>query len=160
MYNMTGALEKTETQSGFTLVELMIVVAVMGILATVALPAYNEYILRAKLTEAFDALSQSKVKMEQSFQDNRRYATTAGGTACPAAAIVSNGLKYFTVTCAVTAAAAPLDEFYTITATGIASTPTALFAYTITPTAKATTATKWGPTSATCWVVKPSGDCY
>lgn len=161
MYTMTGAREKAKAQSGFTLIELMIVIAIVGILTTIALPAYNEYILRSKLTEAFNALSESKVKMEQSFQDNRRYATSAGGAACPASATANaSGLKYFTVACAVTAEAAPVDEFYTITATGVAGTPTALFTYTITPTTKATTSTKWGATSTTCWVAKAGGDCY
>ena len=146
------------TQSGFTLVELMIVVAIVAILASVALPAYSDYVLRSKLTEAFNALSDSKVKMEQSFQDNRRYATVAGGADCPAIAVPA-GLKYFTISCTVTPAAAPVDEFYTLTATGIAGSPTALFTYTITPAAKATVATKWGATSATCWVVKSGGVC-
>ncbi len=150
---------RAKTQSGFTLIELMIVIAIVGILASVALPAYNEYILRAQLTEAFNALSESRVKMEQSFQDNRRYATAAGGEACPALAIPGN-LKYFTVACAVTPADGAADEFYTLTATGISGSPTASFTYTVTPAAKATTATKWSTTSTTCWLIKASGECY
>ena len=147
-------------QSGFTLIELMIVIAIVGILASVALPAYNEYILRARLTEALNELSDNKVKMEQSFQDNRRYAKVAGGTVCPDAVPTTVTRKYFTISCAVTAAAAPVDEFYTITATGLAGTPTSAFTYTVTPTAKATTATKWSTTSTSCWIVKASGECY
>lgn len=149
-----------KTQSGFTLIELMIVVAIVGILASVALPSYTEYLLRAKLTEAFTTLSDSRVKMEQSFQDNRRYATTAGGGDCPAAALSTN-LKHFTIACVVTPAAGGADESYTLTATGIASSPTANFAYTITSAnVKATTSTKWSTTSTSCWLAKKSGECY
>lgn len=151
---------REQAQLGFTLIEVMITIAIIGILASVAVPAYTEYLLRAKLTEAFTALSDSRVKMEQSFQDNRRYATVAGGTICPAAAL-STGLKYFTITCAVTPAAGAVDAFYTLTATGNTGSPTALFAYTITSAnVKATTATKWSTTSTTCWLAKKSGECY
>jgi type IV pilus assembly protein PilE len=151
-----------KAQSGFTLIEVMIVVAIVAILASIALPAYTAYLLRGKLTEAFNALSENRIKMEQSFQDNRRYATTAGGTAC-AVAIPSG--KYFTFACVVTpadpAATPPSDESYTITATGIAGSPTSAFSYTIDSAyVKATTATSWGITSTACWLAKSSGDCY
>jgi len=89
-------------QSGFTLIEVMIVVAIVAILAAVALPSYADYVLRSKLTEAFNALSDSRVKMEQSYQDNRRYAKTALGTDCPDIIVSSqSNLKYFTIVCAV-----------------------------------------------------------
>ncbi|MEO8410882.1 MAG: fimbrial assembly protein, partial [Propionivibrio sp.] len=99
------------------------------------------------------------VKMEQSFQDNRRYATTANGAACPVSAIASTGLKYFTLACAVTGNSG-VNDAYTITATGVAGSPTAAFTYTVTPTAKATTATKWSVTSTACWVIDSAGGCY
>jgi len=152
-------------QSGFTLIEVMIVVAIVAILAAVALPSYADYVLRSKLTEAFNALSDSRVKMEQSYQDNRRYAKTALGTDCPDIIVSSqSNLKYFTIVCAVVAANAaatpPTDETYTITATGIAGTPTAAFIYTINNTnAKGTTTTKWSSTATTCWTAKKSGEC-
>ena len=151
--------EHRKTQSGFTLVELMIVVAIVAILASIALPAYTEYILRAKLTEAFNTLSDDKVKMEQSFQDNRQYATVALGAVCPVVPAPIT-LKDFTISCDVIPAVAPVDESYTITATGIAGSATAQFTYTITPTLKGTSSDKWGTTSTTCWIVKSSGDCY
>ena len=69
---------------GFTLVELLVVVAIVGILAAIAVPQYGDYVLRGKIAEASATLSQHRVKMEQFFQDNRTYAaacTTAGSIA-------------------------------------------------------------------------------
>ena len=59
---------------GFTLIELMIAVAIIAILAAIAIPSYSEYVRRGRVTEAISALSGMRVKMEQYFQDNRTYA--------------------------------------------------------------------------------------
>jgi len=57
-------------QKGFTLIELMIVVAIIGILAAVALPAYQDYTVRAKVTELILAGSAGKVQVAEFFQVN------------------------------------------------------------------------------------------
>lgn len=55
----------SRTQKGFTLIELMIVVAIIGILAAIALPAYQDYTNRAKVTEVIGAASASKVAVAE-----------------------------------------------------------------------------------------------
>ncbi len=63
---------------GFSLVELMVVVAVVAILALVAMPAYTNYVIRGKLTEAFNQLGGLAMSLEQYYQDNRTYAGACG----------------------------------------------------------------------------------
>lgn len=60
-------------QRGFTLIEVMIVVAIVAILAAVALPNYSEYVKRGQLVDGLAPLADMGAKMEQFFQDNRTY---------------------------------------------------------------------------------------
>ncbi len=70
---MGVAVHKNCVYSGFTLIEMMITVAIVAILASVALPSYSEYVLRSKTEEATSGLAELRVRMEQYFQDNRKY---------------------------------------------------------------------------------------
>jgi type IV pilus assembly protein PilA len=59
-----------QTQKGFTLIELMIVVAIIGILAAIAIPAYQDYTVRSKVTEGLNIASSAKVSVSEGFQSN------------------------------------------------------------------------------------------
>jgi type IV pilus assembly protein PilA len=65
-----GKERKMRYQKGFTLIELMIVVAIIGILAAVALPAYQDYTVRAKVSEVILAASSAKVAVSEAAQAN------------------------------------------------------------------------------------------
>ena len=65
---------------GFTLIELMIVVAIVAILVAVALPSYRDYILRGYLTDGTTLLSTMQTSMERYYQDNRDYRAVGTGS--------------------------------------------------------------------------------
>ncbi len=136
---------------GFTLIEVMITVAVVGILAAVAYPSYSDYVMRGKIGEATTGLQEARVRMEQFYLDSR---TFLNGAACGTTLPTS---RYFGFTCAATAST------YTVTATGIAGQGMNGFTYTIDQSnTRRTTAlptAQWGTTPATCWVVKKGGGC-
>ena len=72
---------KRSMQQGFTLIELMIVVAIIGILAAVALPAYQDYTVRAKVTEVILAASGAKTGVAESYAANGSMPSTNSFTA-------------------------------------------------------------------------------
>ncbi|MFM7293456.1 MAG: type IV pilin protein [Burkholderiales bacterium] len=140
------------SQRGFTLIEVMIVVAIIGILAALALPAYNDYVRRGKIANATSVLSMMRVQMEQYFQDNRTYVgACAAGTVAPSPA--SN--QDFSFACSNLGAST-----YTVTATGSSASMSG-FVYTIDQNnSRTTTSTgSWGKTSTTCWIQKSNGSC-
>jgi type IV pilus assembly protein PilE len=147
---------------GFTLVEVLITVATVSILASVALPAYTDYVTRSKLTEATSSLSDMRVRLEQYYQDTRTYPTSciapAAGPPPAGKVYLPSGAKYFTVTCALTATT------YTVTAAGNPGQGVDAFAYTIDQANNRKTTSLpsgWsgvGPTS-TCWINRKNGDC-
>lgn len=140
---------------GFTLVEVMIVVAIIAILAAVALPQYKDYVRRGSLSEAFSQMSDYRIKMEQFYQDSRKYGTTncADGTGAPSwNTFAPNSAKNFTYTCVVSNS----GQGYTVTATGKTGTVSVGHVYTIDHTNTQTTTMFKGAavTGKNCWLVK------
>ena len=81
---------KRSVQKGFTLIELMIVVAIIGILAAVALPAYQDYTKRAKLSEVVLAASACRTSVSEVFQTNSAASLpTAGNWGCESSGVQS-----------------------------------------------------------------------
>lgn len=143
---------------GFTLIELMVTVAVVAILAAIALPAYNDYVKRGKLADAYSLLASQRVKMEQYYQDVRDYtnACAAGTVATP-----STG-TYFGLACSNLS---PTN--YTITATPLAGSGVTGFSFSIDQNNNKQTVTVpagWTmpPTQTPangCWVRTKGGQC-
>ncbi|SFP46374.1 type IV pilus assembly protein PilE [Variovorax sp. OK605] len=146
---------KTRFRSaGFTLIEVMIVVVIIGILAAIAIPQYSDYVRRARVSEALGLLAGMRPRMEQFFQDNRTYAGACdpGTIATPPSAT-----KGFGFACSGLSATA-----YTVTATGLDNTSTSGFVYTLTASgAKETTGLDAGWTGALqgCWITSKGATC-
>lgn len=139
-------------QSGFTLIELMVTVAIVAILAAVAIPAYTDYVTRSKIPEATSALAGMRIQLEQYYQDNRNYGADDAGCGVP-----NPTAGNFSYSCAGT------SQSYTITATGVASKGMNGFTYTIDQAGARKTTTlptsAWGTTPADCWITKKGGGC-
>lgn len=153
---------------GFTLIELMIVVAVVAVLAAIAIPSYTDYITRARFAEATSALANLRVKMEQYYQDNRRYSTDAAGATCgiPGGNTPTVGdAKYFTYTCTPSGVNAAGAQAYLISAAGIGSLQGLTFSINqsntkATAVAASSTIEKAGYTAnGGCWILKKPNQC-
>lgn len=137
------------TQRGITLIELMVAVAIVGILGSIALPAYRDYVTRGRIPQATNNLATLRVQLEQYFQDNRTYVgACAAGTVAPLPA--SDDFVYACPTLTATT--------FIAQATGRGSMSE--FTYRINESNVRTTfaaPSSWGTTPVDCWIAKKGG---
>jgi type IV pilus assembly protein PilE len=153
----SNPVARRRTAAGFTLIELMITVAIVAILASVGYPAYTDYLRRGQLPEATAALSDYRVKMEQYFQDYKNYGTTNGGSCANGTnapgwnTFVPANAKFFTYGCVTSVTG------YTVTATGAAGRAVG-HVYTVNESNQQRTTQFKGQTvtGKNCWLVKGS----
>jgi type IV pilus assembly protein PilE len=144
--NISRPIRKLETV-GFTLIELLMVVAIISILAAIALPSYNDYIVRSRIPDATSGLANKRARLELFYDNNRTYVDA------PDCATDTATSRYFSFAGECVAAG------YVLTATGTG--PMSGFIYTIDQAnAKATTGvpTGWSK-STTCWTTRKDGSC-
>ncbi len=137
---------------GFTLLEMMIVVAIIATLAAIALPSYASYVTRSRILDAVARLADGRARMDDYFQDQRTYVDDAGqcGVSPPTATT-----DYFVVACESTATT------FTYTASGLAAKGMAAFVYSIDQAGnKATISVPSGwSRTADCWTIRQDGFC-
>ena len=97
--------------NGFTLIELMITVAIIGILATIALPSYEQFVIKANRQEAQAILMENAQFMERYFTTNNKYKDATLTSAVSPKGVTGTAIKY-NLTFSVT----PTDSSYTIQA--------------------------------------------
>ncbi len=134
---------------GFTLIELMVTVAIVAILGAIALPAYTDYVKRGRIPDGTSRLSTVQMRMEHFFQDNRTY------VGAPVCASDSSTSKYFDFGCTGVSASG-----FNAVATG--KDAMAGFIFTIDQAGtKRTTAVPsgWNLPSGNCWVLRKDGTC-
>lgn len=103
---------RVKSSRGFTLIEIMITVTIIGILAAVALPAYQNYVLRAGRTEGQAALMDISARLEQYYLGNKTYTTDIAGNLNTNTTTESN--RY-----TIAVAGCPIATCYLITATAV-----------------------------------------
>lgn len=159
MRNVVGAPVHARNEGGFTLIELLITMVMLAIMASIAIPSYQGYVRRGQLTDAHRVLSDMQVKMEQWYQDNKFYGTTAASATCatlPGYTAFPTTVGKFRFECA--AGAAPSQTF-TLTAVG-ASGMTVGYDYTLNQQGtKATTQFAGAASTAACWATKSATAC-
>ncbi|GHU28289.1 type IV minor pilin protein PilE [Betaproteobacteria bacterium] len=138
---------------GFTLIELMVVLVIISILTAIALPLYEDYVIRSRITHALEGISERQTRMEQCYQDHpvQGYAYATCATA------VENENDYFTFSLD-----GATQNTFTLRATGRGKM--APFVYTVDQAnVRTTTITNgpsgWNASSTSCWITGKGGKC-
>jgi type IV pilus assembly protein PilE len=105
--------------AGFSLIELMIVIAIVGILAAIAFPSYDSYVKRGKRAEARNALMDLAARQERFYSDNNQYTSTKPAGCASTAGINTETCKYSLAISGVTGT----NQTFTLTATPIQADP-------------------------------------
>jgi type IV pilus assembly protein PilE len=144
---------------GFTLIELMITIAIIGILAAVAVPSYVEYIQRGRIADAVRAIADMQPKLDQYFLDQRTYAGACAAAGTASLAPMPTSTTYFTYSCPTLSATE-----YEVKAVGAGSMSGFTYRLSLSGgvVTKSTPAlpSGWVTTNAAvCWVFKRDGSC-
>ncbi len=137
---------------GFSLIELMITLAIAVIIAAVAVPAYRDHMLRAHIPEATSTLSALAMRLEQHYQDNQAYSDANG------CAITMPPDELFTFECE----ANNRGQSFLLKARGKSTGAMADFVFTLDQNGNAMTTqlpAAWGTAPFNCWISKRSSTC-
>lgn len=141
---------------GFTLIELMIVVAIIAIISSIAYPNYSQFVTRGRLTDGQKILASYALAQERFFQNNNRYNTALNGTTC---GISTSGSNYtssdFTLSCSAA------NTSYTATLTGKTGGKVSGYVYTINDSGTRQTTQFKGVSKSgvNCWTTSETGSC-
>lgn len=141
-------------RAGFSLIELMVVLAIAAIIAVATVPLYRDHVLRSRIPEATSGLLLTGMRLEQYYQDHRSYA--AGGTTSCGVALPPAG--QFAFNCVVPAG----GQSFLLSALGRADGAMSNFGYTLDHLgAQRTTALPagWGDAPVDCWIEKRMAGC-
>jgi type IV pilus assembly protein PilE len=143
---------EARSDAGFSLVELMVALAIAAIIGAVALPSYRDHMMRTRIPEATSGLLLTAMRLEQFYQDRRSY---LDGNGCGADLPRS---EFFEFSCQP----APDGQSFLLLATGVASGVMAGFTYTLDQQGNAQTSmlpAAWGDAPVACWINRRGASC-